>query len=130
MQCLNFGDMHIEAFRDYCLKKPGTTEHTPFGPDVLVIKVLEKVFAITDIHDFQYINLKCDPAYALELREAFGAGIRPGYHMNKKHWNSVNTEGVMPDDKMYELIDHSYDLVVATLTKKMREKLKTLSSHK
>ncbi len=115
--------MHIEAFRDYCLSKPGVTEEMPFGEDVLVFKVKGKIFSLTDINEFDGINLKCDPLKSLELREKY-AGIRPGYHMNKKHWNTVATDGSVPDDKMRYLINHSYELVVAGLPKKHREELK------
>lgn len=115
--------MNIEEFRDYCLIKPGTTEHTPFGPDILVFKVMGKMYALTDIDTFEFINLKCDPEYALTLREQFDGSIRPGYHMNKKLWNSVYTDGVVPEATIRHLIDHSYDLVVNTLPKKQKEAL-------
>ena len=119
--------MHIEAFRDYCMAKPGTTEHTPFGPDTLVFKVMNKMYALTSINNFEFINLKCDPEYAIELREKFDGSIRPGYHMNKKQWNSVYTDGGVPDDKIKHLINHSYELVVSNLPKKLKEELKQMS---
>jgi len=115
--------MNIEEFREYCLNKKAVTEETPFDPDTLVFKVLGKVFAITGIDTFEYINLKCDPEYAIELRKEFSGSIRPGYHMNKKHWNSVGTDGMVPDSLMYALIDHSYDKVLEKLSKKDREAL-------
>ena len=118
--------MNIEEFRDYCLAKPGTTEETPFGPDTLVFKVLEKMYALTGIETFEFINLKCDPEYAVELREQYDGSIRPGYHMNKKQWNSVYTDGVVPDNLIRQLIDDSYALIVAKLPKKDQEHLKTL----
>ncbi len=114
--------MNIEVFRDYCLAKAGVTEELPFDENTLVFKVMGKMFALTDIELFDNINLKCDPARALELREQC-AGIRPGYHMNKKHWNSVSTDGSVPDTLLYALIDHSYELVVAGLPGKLRQQL-------
>jgi len=113
--------MNIEEFREYCLKKKEVTEEIPFGPDTLVFKVVGKVFAITGIDHFEYINLKCDPQYAIELRNEYYGSIRPGYHMNKKLWNSVDTDGIVPDKLIFSLIDHSYDIVVEKLSKKVRE---------
>lgn len=118
--------MNIEEFRDYCLLKPGTTEETPFGPDTLVFKVMNKMYALTGIDTFEFINLKCDPEYAIELREKYDGSIRPGYHMNKQQWNSVDTDGAVPDDLIRQLIDDSYDLIVAKLPKKIKEELDKL----
>jgi predicted DNA-binding protein (MmcQ/YjbR family) len=118
--------MNIEEYRDFCLAFPGTSESLPFGPDVLVFKVMNKMFALTDIESFEYINLKCDPDWALILREQYEE-IKPGYHMNKQHWNSVYTNGSLEDDLIRELIVHSYELIVQSLTKKDQEKLKTLT---
>ncbi|WP_462249345.1 MmcQ/YjbR family DNA-binding protein [Ekhidna sp.] len=118
--------MNIEKFRDYCLIKPGTTEETPFGPDTLVFKVMGKMYALTGIESFEFINLKCDPEYAIELREQYDGSIRPGYHMNKKQWNSVDTDGSVPDNLIKQLIDDSYDLIVAKLPKKVKEELDNL----
>ena len=117
--------MYIDEFRDYCLVKKGVTEETPFGPDTLVFKVMGKVFAITGIDDFAFVNLKCDPERSAELREEY-EGIKPGWHMNKKHWNSVHTDGTVPERLFKELIDHSYDLIAQSLPKKLREELKEL----
>ena len=111
--------MNIEDFRDYCLLKPGATEETPFGPETLVFKVAGKVFALTDIDTFSSINLKCDPERAVVLREAHDY-IRPGYHMNKRHWNTVLIGAGAPVGQLRELIDHSYNLVRATLPKAAR----------
>ena len=111
--------MNIEDFRDYCLLKPGATEETPFGPETLVFKVAGKVFALTDIDTFASINLKCDPERAVELREAHDY-IQPGYHMNKRHWNTVLIGTGAPVGQLHELIDHSYDLVRAALPKSAR----------
>ena len=115
--------MNIEEFRDYCLSKPGTTEETPFGPDPLVFKVMGKMYALTRIDSFDFIILKCDPEYAVELREKYDGSIRPGYHMNKKWWNSVDTDGSVEDNVMIELIDQSYDLVVSKLPRKLKGEL-------
>lgn len=119
--------MNIEEFRDYCLKKPGVTEETPFGPDTLVFKVMGKLFALTDITLFESINLKCDPELAIQLREQYD-GVKPGYHMNKKHWNTVLADGSISDKNLTTWIDHSYDLVIKGLTKKMKEELNKLSA--
>lgn len=113
--------MNIEEFREYCLAKPGTTEETPFDADTLVFKVMGKMYALTGMENFEFINLKCDPEYAIELREKFDGSITPGYHMHKKLWNSVYTDGAVPDDKIKHLINHSYELVVEKLPKKDRD---------
>lgn len=118
--------MNIEEYQDYCLSKPGTTEETPFGPDTLVFKVMGKVFAISGIDEFDFVNLKCTPEYAIQLREKYNGSIRPGYHMDKKHWNSVSTLGEVPDRMIYELIDHSYNLIVEKLPKKLKAELNDL----
>ncbi len=108
--------MDIEQFRNYCLSKPGVTEECPFGPDTLVFKVMGKVFALCSLNDFQSINLKCNPEKAIELREEYPQ-IKPGYHMNKTHWNTVYIE-CLSSTLLIELIDHSYELVKAKLTQK------------
>lgn len=120
--------MYLDEFRDYCLRKPGVTESTPFGPDTLVFKVMNKMFAVTGLDVFEYVNLKCDPERAVELREEW-EGIKPGWHMNKQHWNSVFVDGSVPDKMILELTDHSYDLIVASLPKKVKEELKQLSEN-
>ena len=118
--------MHIEDFRTYCLDKPGVTEGFPFGEDTLVFKVMGKIFAITGLDAIPFrVNLKCDPQYALELRDAHPQ-IVPGWHMNKQHWNTVFFEDGLPEDLLRSLIDHSYDLIVASLNKKLQEELKIL----
>jgi predicted DNA-binding protein (MmcQ/YjbR family) len=118
--------MHIESFAEYCLSKKGVEEGFPFDEVTLVMKVMGKIFAITglDTEEFK-VNLKCDPERAIELREEYGE-IQPGFHMNKKHWNTVNFEGELNDTFLKELIDHSYDMVVKGLTKKMRNALECL----
>ncbi len=112
--------MELDELRDYCLAKKGVTEGTPFGPDTLVFKVMNKIFAITGIDDYEFVNLKCDPEYAIELRER-EVGIKPGWHMNKQHWNSVFANGTVSISLFKELIDHSYDLIVKSLPRKVQE---------
>ena len=114
--------MDIESFRDFCITRAGVTEEFPFDDKVLVFKVMNKMFALVDVDLFESANLKCDPERALQLREQY-AGIKPGYHMNKKHWNTVMMDGTVPDTLIEELIDHSYELVVAGLSKKVRAEL-------
>lgn len=114
--------MTLEYYRDYCLSLPGVTEDTPFDPTTLGFRVGGKIFAITDLEVFEYINLKCDPERAVELRERY-PGITPGYHMNKKLWNSVSVSGNVPDPLILELTKESYELIKASLPKKVRESL-------
>ena len=111
--------MNIEEFRDYCLRKPGVTEETPFGPETLVFKVGGKLFALTDIDTFSSINLKCDPERAIELREAHDY-VQPGFHMNKKHWNTVHIGTGASESQLRNLMDHSYELVLASLPKAVK----------
>lgn len=101
------------------------TEEVPFGPDTLVFKVAGKMFALADIEQFESINLKCDPEVAVQLREQY-TDVNPGYHMNKKHWNTVNTRGMVGDELFKQWIDDSYNLVVKGLPKKMQEELKKI----
>lgn len=118
--------MHIEAFRDYCLSKKGVEEAFPFDKVTLVFKVMGKMFAITGLdNDVFEVNLKCDPDYAIELREEY-EDIRAGWHMSKKHWNTVIFENDLSEDLLIKLIDHSYDLVVKKLKKADREFLEQL----
>jgi predicted DNA-binding protein (MmcQ/YjbR family) len=117
--------MNIEEYRDHCLRKPGVTEGFPFDNKTIVFKVMNKMFALTGVEDFVSINLKCDPELAIELREEFHS-INPGFHMNKKHWNTIETNGDVTDKKMFELTDLSYNLVVKGLTKKLKEELKLM----
>jgi predicted DNA-binding protein (MmcQ/YjbR family) len=114
--------MNIEDFRLYCLAKPGTTESFPFDENTLVFKVAGKMFALTDLVDVFSINLKCDPEKCIELREHYES-VKPGYHMNKKHWNTILIDGSVSDEILREWIDYSYNLVVLSLTKKERELL-------
>lgn len=116
--------MDIETYRLYCITKPGVTEETPFGPDTLVFKVMGKMFALCDINAFESINVKCDPELAVELREKYPDSIFPGYHMSKKHWNTVLSD--MPDKLLKEWIDLSYNLVVSSLPNKTQLELKNI----
>lgn len=103
--------MNIEDIRDYCLSKPGAEETLPFGPDTLVYKVNGKVFLLMGINSEQLsFNVKCDPDKALELREEYSCVI-PGYHMNKKHWNTINVDGSVSNKLLKEWIDDSYSLI-------------------
>ncbi len=112
--------MDLETFREYCLSKAKATESTPFGEDVLVFKVGSKIFALASLDEIPArVNLKCDPDRALELRDRFEE-VQPGYHMNKKHWNTVIIEGAVPVRDLKAMIDHSYELVVSSLPRKER----------
>jgi predicted DNA-binding protein (MmcQ/YjbR family) len=114
--------MNIETFRSFCLKKKGVTEEFPFGEDVLVFKVLGKMFALINVQTFESINLKCDPEKAAELRERYSSVI-PGYHMNKKHWNTIMLDGSLPDKLILEWTTDSYDLIVNSLSKIQQRQL-------
>ncbi|MCX7749063.1 MAG: MmcQ/YjbR family DNA-binding protein [Clostridia bacterium] len=108
---------------EYCLAKKGALEDFPFGPDVLVLKVASKMFAlISERRNRLNISLKCDPFLAQDLRQRFPS-IEPGYHLNKKHWITVVVDGTIPDHEIYWMIDHSYELVLKGLTKQERESL-------
>lgn len=117
--------MNIEELREYCLSKNSCTEETPFGPDTLVFKVAGKVFLLVGLDQIDSLsfNVKCDPEYAIELREKYEHTVIPGYHMNKKHWNTVHANRQLADDRIISLIDHSYTLVVQSLPKKLRDQL-------
>lgn len=114
--------MNIEELRNYCLSKPATEETLPFDEDTLVFKVLGKMFALISISHPDTVNLKCDPEYAAELREKYEA-IRPGYHMSKKHWNTVELNSGLGKKLICDLIDHSYDQVVAGMPKKLQNEV-------
>ena len=113
--------MNLESFRDHCLKKEGVTEEFPFGINTLVFKVNGKMFALTDIESFESINLKSLPEDAVQLREQYPA-VLPGYHMNKKHWNTVIMDGSVPDKRVQEWIDQSYNLVSKTALTRSKPK--------
>ena len=119
--------MNIEALRLYCLSQKAATEGTPFGPDTLVFRVMGKIFALLGLDAVECsINLKCDPDFAIELREKHPDHIIPGYHMNKKHWNTVYTERGLDDNLIKELVDHSYNLIAQSLPKAARQELDNL----
>lgn len=111
--------MNIESFREFCLGFEGVTEELPFGPETLVFKVYGKMFALTDVDHFESINLKCEPETAVELREKYDA-VLPGYHMNKKHWNTILMNDSVPDKLLKDWIRHSYDLVLKGVPKSKR----------
>src|SRR5213593_4254224 len=115
--------MDLAQFREYCLSKSQATESTPFGPDVLVFKVAGKMFALAALDEIPAtVNLKCDPDVALELRDRYEQ-VQPGYHMNKKHWNTVEISSGVPEAELRKMIEHSYDLVVRSLPKAQRDQL-------
>jgi len=119
--------MNIEELRDYCLAKPHTSEDFPFDEHTLVFRVNHKLFALTSIlPDKATVNLKCDPNRALVLREEYLDEIIPGYHMNKKHWNTVNYQ-TLPQTLTQELIDHSYSLICTSFSKKLQKELGFIS---
>ncbi|TDQ24049.1 MmcQ/YjbR family DNA-binding protein [Tenacibaculum caenipelagi] len=121
--------MNIEELRNYCISKKGVTEHFPFDEVTLVFKVMGKMFALVGLDRWEQgetkINLKCDPERALELRAEYES-INPGFHMSKKHWNTITLNHDVSDTLAFELIDHSYELVVQGLTKKLQEELKSM----
>lgn len=117
--------MNLEKLRSICLSKKGVTEEFPFDESTLVFKVMGKIFALTNVDEFGSINLKCEPEKAVELREQYDA-VQPGWHMNKKHWNTVIVDGSVPDKLIREWVDHSYDLVAQALTKKQKAALESL----
>ncbi|MEM9077129.1 MAG: MmcQ/YjbR family DNA-binding protein [Bacteroidota bacterium] len=115
--------MDVESFRNYCLNKKGVTEEFPFDESTLVFKVMGKMFALVALERLpSQCNLKCDPDRAIELREEHDGLIIPGYHMSKKHWNTLLLDS-LPPMLIIELTDHSYDLVVSKLSKTLREKM-------
>lgn len=119
--------MNIEAFRDYCIRKKGVTESFPFDEKTLVFKVMGKMFALTGLeYNPARANLKCDPDWSIELREEYDGLITAGYHMSKVHWNTVELEMNIPQELLRKLIDHSYNLVVKSLTKKVKAELDAL----
>ena len=110
--------MDIELLREYCLQKKDATEGLPFGPDVIVFKVRGKAFLLLPLDTEQLrFNVKCDPDLAMELREEYTC-VKPGYHMNKKHWNTIEVDGTLNNKQLKQMIDHSYELIVQSLPKK------------
>ncbi len=114
--------MNSEEFRDFCIKLPFVTESFPFDETTLVFKVGGKMFALIDVDHAVSSNLKCDPERAIELREKFNA-VRPGFHMNKQHWNTITFNEDVADDLLKELILHSYELIFSSLPKKLKNEL-------
>ncbi|MCF8225841.1 MAG: MmcQ/YjbR family DNA-binding protein [Bacteroidales bacterium] len=118
--------MNIEEIREYCLSKPGVTEGFPFNDTALVFKVMNKMFAVLDLSEEERgITLKCDPLKAIELREHH-PGVTPAWHFNKQHWNTVVVQNIPSRQMVFEWIDHSYELVVNGLPKKIKEQWKSL----
>jgi len=115
--------MNVETLREYCLSKKSVTEGFPFGEDTLVFKVMDKIFLLISLsaNPLQF-NAKCDPEKAIELREEYNS-VQPGYHMNKKHWNTVSVDGSLSTALLKEMIDDSYNLIVESLPKKIRDRL-------
>lgn len=121
--------MNIQQYFEYCLSKKGVSEHFPFDEDTLVFKVGGKMFALSSLSNWEKgtpsVNLKCDPERAEELRANYN-DIKPGFHMSKVHWNTIAINGDVPDKFLRELIDHSYDLVFKSLTKKLQNEVSDL----
>jgi predicted DNA-binding protein (MmcQ/YjbR family) len=117
--------MTFDAFYNYCSSFPGVREGFPFGEETLVFYVCDKMFALASVQSFETVNLKCDPELAEQLRENYEE-VQPGYHMNKKHWNTVRMDGRLTDAFLLDLIRQSYDLVVAGLPKKVRASLEEI----
>jgi predicted DNA-binding protein (MmcQ/YjbR family) len=123
--------MNVDAIREYCLKKKGTiTEGFPFGEGVLVFKVEGKMFVLLSLDEHPVMmNLKCDPGLAADLRERYEA-VRPGYHMNKTHWNTIDLDGTVPPQELRTMIDHSYEQIVLGMRKSVRQKLLPVTQQK
>ena len=112
--------MEIEYFRKYALKKKSVNESQPFGDDVIVYKVLNKIFMMMNFETPFQISLKCDPELAIELRERYSS-VNPAYHMNKTHWNTVDVDGTIPLPELLKMIDHSYNLIVNNFSSKEKK---------
>jgi len=120
--------MHVEAFRDYCLNKAGVEETFPFDEVTLVFKVMGKMFALTGLDQEEFtVNLKADPEQSIIWRDEHHQ-VRPGFHMNKKHWNTIHVEDGLTESFFWEMVDHSYDMVVKGLTKKLKAELEELKT--
>jgi predicted DNA-binding protein (MmcQ/YjbR family) len=115
--------MNIEWLREYCLSLPHATEDFPFDERTLAFRVAGKIFLLTDVEEPWEFNAKCDPERAVELRERYPDAVRPGYHMNKTHWNTVRIDRGLDDALVLDLIRHSYDLIRASLPAKIRKEL-------
>jgi len=123
--------MNIQQLYEYCLSKKGVSEHFPFDEDVLVFKVGGKMFALTSLSNWEKetpsINLKCEPEKAVELRAQYEA-VKPGYHMSKVHWNTIDFNSDVSDKMICELINHSYELIFKSLTKKLQSEIENLEN--
>ncbi|MEA3495395.1 MAG: MmcQ/YjbR family DNA-binding protein [Bacteroidota bacterium] len=115
--------MNIDEIREYCLSKKAVTESFPFDEVTLVFKVLDKMFLLSNLDGDLSINIKCDPENALELRASYPDTVLPGFHMNKKHWNTIKMNSTVNDDLVKQWIDDSYSLVVSKMTKKQQGKI-------
>jgi predicted DNA-binding protein (MmcQ/YjbR family) len=115
--------LNIEQFREYCISKPGVTEEFPFDEQTLVFKVGGKMFVLTDIDEFASMNLKCDPEIVIQRMDRYPA-VKPGFHMNKKYWITVDVDGSINDKLLREWIDDSYNLVFAGLPERLKNKIK------
>lgn len=115
--------MTLDEIRSFCFELKGVTEDLPFGEDTLAFRVGGKIFALTSISEPETVNLKCDPVLAADLREKFSDDVFPGYHMNKKHWNTVSVVGSLDHNQIREMILMSYQLVLASLPKPVRNSL-------
>ncbi len=111
--------MNLSSLNHFCLSLPGTSCDYPFDENVKAFRVSGKIFALLDDKSFDTINLKCDPELALQWRNQF-PDVQPGYHMNKKHWNTVQLHGNLSDERILEMIQHSYDMVIKSMPKSMR----------
>jgi predicted DNA-binding protein (MmcQ/YjbR family) len=112
----------VETLREHCLALPAVTEGFPFGEETLVFKVGEKLFLLIGLTEGNRFNVKCDPELAMDLRERYSE-VQPGFHMNKKHWNTVYMDGSLSEKQLREMIDHSYNLVFNSLPKKLRDEI-------
>ncbi len=121
-----YSAMHIDELREYCLSKPGAEETFPFNATTLVYKVMGKMFVMCNIDTYTGFNAKCDPEKAIDLREQYPDGVLPGYHMNKKQWNTIVARSNVPEALQKKLVDHSYELVVEGLSLKLKRELKEL----
>lgn len=112
--------MNIEILREHCLSLPATSESFPFDNETLVFKVVDKMFCLANVEPFESFNVKCDPERAVELREQYQA-VKPGYHMNKQHWNTISADGSIADEQLLQWVSDSYELVVKSLPKARRK---------
>lgn len=118
--------MNHDIIREYCLQKKATTFDFPFDEEVMACRVAGKIFVLMSILEFPVtINVKCDPEKAIDLRERYEA-VKPGYHQNKKHWNTVTCDGSLTDSDIFSFIDHSYEMVLQSIPKKLRNEIQLL----